>query len=336
MLDDTYRSALGGSGGSGGLGYIYYEDVAADEIADAFNRGIGGHDSFIYYPGAVSSYYVTAAGGGAAGVRVEIEDGASEAIAGGMGTQGIRFGSGTGNSISVERKSIFWGYGSDIGINAEISYFWADHHGYYSNEFLFGNLQFIPALSHWNIDTATIDDGNYTKLNNFENADYHYYCDRTDAEGNLVIEYDKGTVTVDFGGVLVERDNFTLAEWDQYALFIKTYIDKSPEYNSSNDWKVLFRGGSGGTYNSEAFVNEFLTPSPNENGEIEIPIYIYLAGGTPYTSEIYGYITRKSTGGAVNGLSNDQFFFSRNDMVTSGGYYGTAQGLSSPARTALA
>ena len=53
---------------------------------------------------------------------------------------------------------------------------------------------------------------------------------------------------------------------------------------------------------------------------------LYLAGGTPYTSEIYGYTTHRLSW-YLSDLSKDQFFFSRNDMVTSAGHYGTAQGL---------
>ena len=60
---------------------------------------------------------------------------------------------------------------------------------------------------------------------------------------------------------------------------------------------------------------------------------INMNGGTPYTSEIYGYYVRKYTVvglGAYSSYVYDKYYFTRNDMVTSGGSFGTAKGVTNP------
>ena len=309
MLDDTYRSALGGSGGAGGLGLIYYDETLSD-IQGALNRTghNGGRKGPIYYYGngdpSLTTWYVTAAGGGSAGMRY-LEDSKNIALQGSPGSNGVSYSptSSTGaNGIRRgERKFIvywniggegglpfyvdwFLGYKKDENTLAYSSYYWSDHHKRYADEFLFGNLQYIPAFSHW-----------YTGVANDEyQTVYNDAYDGEDGKGVL--------------GTMSEAPNTTT---------IKTYLENYIRYYSSdgNNWNSLFKGGKG-----------------NYNEHLE---EAYLVGGTPYTKEIYGYTITKSTEIGFNVAAMlpiledvyDQYFFSRNDMVTSGGYYGTAQGL---------
>ena len=335
MLDGTYRSALGGSGGSGGLGYIYYNEVAED-ISDAYNRNNigsnGGRKGPTYYYGNgedINTYYVTAGGGGSAGIRRLNDDEINVGQTGNYGDFGRLFAANTptdANGIGRgERKLrhiytfpaivvitdykdsmyiLFVKYKKDENTKAYYSYYWSDHHIQYANEFLFGNLQYIPAFSHW-----------YTGVSNEEYQTV--YTDAYEGEGG------KGTL-----GRMTESPNYTAME-----KYLTNYIN----YNSidGNTWRNLFVGGLGGHFEDDTIIKD-------SEGKLT---YLFLVGGTPYTKEIYGYTISTSTiigrndylgGIPISEDVYDQYFFSRNDMVTSGGYYGTAQGLSSPARTALA
>ena len=107
-----------------------------------------------------------------------------------------------------------------------------------------------------------------------------------------------------------------------YAEYLKKYIYAN--LSDGNSWKEIFYGGNGGVYSNDEIMN--ILDKTDADGNL---INMYLAGGTPYTTEIYGCVKLKSTYvGALFGADvYDKYFFSRNDMVTSGGYYGTAQGL---------
>ncbi len=309
-LDNTKLSALAGSGGTGGLGLIYYNEARSD-IEGAWNNADGRHDGPTYYYGngeSITSYYITAAGGGSAGLRyINGTTNTNTAMKGSYGGNGQAFSSNNSllgtNGISRGEKKLlveevfgipiyvdgswFW-LDKDRNALAYSGYYWSAHHGYYSDEFLFGNLQYIPAFSHW-----------YTGVANDEYQTV--YNDAYDGEGG------KGVL-----GMMTEAPN---------TKTIKTYLENYINYNSSdgNNWDNLFKGGKGG-YNNN------LTED-------------YLVGGTPYTTEIYGYTIMSLTqiglshsgGGIIPkilfGYVYDQYFFSRNDMVTSAGHYGTAQGL---------
>ena len=93
------------------------------------------------------------------------------------------------------------------------------------------------------------------------------------------------------------------------------YINNSHNLSDGNNWKNIFYGGKGGTYASQYI--SILSDDDFAN--------LHLAGGTPYTSEIYGYENQVDF--FITNPVYDKYFFSRNDMVTSGGHYGTAQGL---------
>lgn len=333
MLDGTYRSALGGSGGSGGLGFIYY-NTSADEMQKMFNNGEGGGGAgstdkpeFAPYD-RVKSYYVTAAGGGAASVRYA--DHVFEGTSGEEGklcpssdldySNGIIRGSQRSNMYGeIPILGVQWG-DIDISSRAYHSYFWSTKNGSFSDEFLFGNLQYIPAFSHWYVET------NYHREEKYDPEEYDdIYKIQTIT---VIIDGNAVEFEIDFGGATAMKENAGHdVDIDVYEKFLYSYIymsqnlekydTRASAHYASNSWKKIFYGGIGGNYEG-----------------IELGGRLYLCGGTPYTKEIYGYITSSPSWDLAN-MTKDQFFFSRNDMVTSGGYYGTAQGISSPARTAL-
>ena len=352
MLDGTSRSALGGSGGSGGLGYIYY-NTTSEKIKNAFNGGesVGTNHPWeadrkaLFYPGAedaeeswgapdsVITYYCTAAAGGTAGVRYCVED-KNVAYKGLMGSSGSSYDP-LYDNFSVARGTVrgktreYGGVQNDDSPAAQYSYYWADHHRRFADEFLFGNLQFIPAFSHWNINTS------YALIspdNSWEDGYYYQipsgYSDKYDYTKNG---------GYDFGGVLVDVNKIKESGTgdnppppaqlllNMYKIYLENYIKfNNKTLDDGNTWKSIFYGGRGCYWDDLEKV-------------FEDSAYSYIVGGTSYTREIYGYVKRvRAMAGTHNTPGNIQFFFSRNDMVTSGGYYGTAQGLSSPARTALA
>ena len=302
-LDDTRISALAGSGGTGGLGLIYYSS-SLDGIKNAYNNGEGKNSGAIFYPGASgedftdylmyrkgnwSTWYIQASGGGSAGLRYKANDGISIAQKGTPGNQGKIVSPSLldGNGISRGRGGLI-----DGNTAANYSYYWADNHGVFADEFLFGNLQFIPALSHWYLNSR---DG--MEPTNIPEP----YEDIAEEIGELVPDnyYDLANPNI---GI------------DDYEIYVKNYILASNRLvDYGNSWKEIFYGATGGRY-----VN------------IDIGEHSYLIGGTPYTSEIYGYTFANWSAYMGVNLGNfvaDQYFFSRNDMVTSAGYYGTAQGL---------
>lgn len=324
MLDDTYRSALGGSGGAGGLGLIYY-NTSASEIQKMFNNGEGGgglgskdKPKFAPYD-STFSYYVTAAGGGAASVRYT--DHVFKGASGEGGKLCPSSGLDYSNSIirgtlkgnlygEISFVGIKWG-NTDISSRAYHSYFWSTPNENFSDEFLFGNLQYIPAFSHWYVET------NYHR----EKYDPEEYDDIYKIQTiTVIIDGNAVEFEVDFGGATAMKENAGHdVDTDVYEKFLYSYIymshnlekydTRSSAHYASNSWKKIFYGGIGGNYEG-----------------VELEGHLYLCGGTSYTKEIYGYTTSKGSWDLMN-MSKDQFFFSRNDMVTSGGYYGTAQGL---------
>ena len=306
-IDETQQSALGGSGGAGGLGLIYYDESRTD-IENAFNRTgwMAGRNGPTYYYGngdsTLTTWYVTAAGGGSAGMRY-LEDSKNIAQQGLPGSNGVSYSptsSLRANGINRGKyepwflSTDYVEKGKDENTRAYYGYYWSDHHGAYANEFFFGNLQYIPAFAHWWI--KNIDD--------FEGADIISPSEDYEAEWDY--EGDETT----WGGELWHSITY---EGDKASLLY--YINNSHNLSDGNNWKNIFYGGKGGTYASQYI--SILSDDDFAN--------LHLAGGTPYTSEIYGYENNVDLF-----LANpvyDKYFFSRNDMVTSGGYYGTAQGL---------
>ena len=311
-IDKTQQSALGGSGGAGGLGLIYYSSNL-DGIQSAFNGGEGRHEGAIYFPGASgeeltnyliyrdgkwSAWYLTAAGGGSAGLRYN-----GNAIKGSSGNRGEYYSGFDDRDSTAKYKEIFRGaagglyWQSDDNTYARYSYYWADHHGYFADEFLFGNLQFIPAFSHWNLRKYGGSIGISPDSSSLEILKGYGYDENFEGSGQTI--------------------SFT-----SYAEYLKKYIYAN--LSDGNSWKEIFYGGNGGVYSNDEIMN--ILDKTDADGNL---INMYLAGGTPYTTEIYGCVKLKSTYvGALFGADvYDKYFFSRNDMVTSGGYYGTAQGL---------
>ena len=299
-IDSTSISALGGSGGSGGLGLIYYNEAGA-EIVEAFNDGEGRNSGTTFYPGSSenpTSYYLTAAGGGSAGLRLN-----GVAIKGSNGSPGDYYSGRSGGSANY--TSVFRGTGEswwwdwlnfiipakdDENTNARYSYYWSDNHWYYADEFLFGNLQFIPVFSHWYL----------ARLNGVSPKEIPAgYSEIMNTYGSFVPYGDNAHITI-YG----------------YGFYLSNYIKASDALREldNNSWKEIFYGGKGGTYSNPA-----------------LNAYFNMIGGTPYTREIYGFqvYTPSAVGGAGASVY-DKFFFSRNDMVTSAGQYGTAQGVSAP------
>ena len=305
-LDTTKLSALAGSGGTGGLGLIYYNESRSD-IENAFNRTgwMAGRNGPTYYYGNgenVVTYYITSAGGGSAGLRY-LNGTTNTAIKGSYGDDGKYFSP----TSSLRANGINRGKykpwllsddniekGQDENTRAYYGYYWSDHHGAYANEFFFGNLQYIPAFAHWWI--KNIDD--------FEGADIISPSEDYEAEWDY-----EGTAST-WGGELWHNTTY---EGDRYPLLY--YINNSHNLSDGNNWKEIFYGGKGGTYVSQYI--SILSDDDFAN--------LHLAGGTPYTSEIYGY--ENKVGLFLSNPSYDKYFFSRNDMVTSAGHYGTAQGL---------
>lgn len=325
-IDETQQSALGGSGGSGGLGLIYYDETRED-IEGALRRGgnigVGGGDGPTYYYGNsedITSYYITAAGGGSAGLRYLNGNDVSTVLKGESGGDGVYRADytdgaydrsndvyrGTLTNVLVDVIGILvWQY-TDMSW-ASHSYYWSDHHGNFADEFLFGDLQYIPALSHWYIDSDHFvgDDDSTISIDSIYNE--------------KVVTINGTEYNIDLGGVVAggeysDKD----VDFDTYELFIRSYILMSDQLNyyqvtrgyKSNSWKMIFYGGKGATC-------------------LEVSTDSSLYGGTPYTSEIYGFTTYKFSF-QLGAYAKDQFFFSRNDMVTSAGQYGTAQGVSAP------
>ena len=342
MLDGTYRSALGGSGGSGGLGFIYYS-AKPEEIASALgerNR-VREDEDYVYYDNDSKpsvflptngglSFYCTAGAGGTAGIRLnegseDTEGSVSIKCQGTSGGKGEwykdgQIGYGFADNIETNRGSATdrtypTAPKEDPDIPARYSYYWADNHGVdFGDEFLFGNLQFIPAFSHWNIKSE-------------------FHSDEWIALSQDTLVYDgynwNGDKKSDFGGCLSTGLYTTSAGYsieyitNQVAIYLCNYIraTSAETWKDLNKWNELFKGGLA---SANFDINDF------KDAEGIKPYY--LVGGTPYTKEIYGYYILSD---GLDIAKYNQYYFSRNDMVTSGGYYGTAQGLSSPARTAL-
>ena len=286
-IDGTQISALAGNGGTGGLGLIYIGGVSDDNVYDAFHRDRGSLGPT--YPNEyATSWYITAAGGGAAGRRDNYQDAGGRRHVGETGESGMAgYEIGTKGSSSFERGSFTHGevneYSYIYTSQAKSSYYFADHHGDYPNEFLFGNLQYIPAFSHWYITPASYGHDNV----------------------NIIVRPPDGYNDDRYGGVLLGRENSTyddvstLTGYFNYFLADKTSI-----------WKDIYYGGAGG----------YFTTSINPNG-----VYPEMYGGTPYTKEILGYVLFEDEIASYSGYG--QYFFTRNDMVTSGGSFGMAQGV---------
>lgn len=286
-------NAFGGSGGTGGLGVIYYSESSSD-IADAFNRSSGRNGPTFYYGnGEINSndsWYCTAAGGGAAGGSSSGEDGKNGKYYSGMndndtGVNGIDRGK---YQINYNILGLDLLPETDNNTLAYFGYYWSDHHGGFADEFLFGNLQYIPGFSHWYITGSSEDliEIVVTPPNNY-----------IDEEGNAIV----------IGGA-----NWSLTSQIGYETYLYSYIQNSKDLPDGNSWKAIFYGGAGGSVTG---------------GDIN------MNGGTPYTSEIYGYYVRKYTViglGAYSSYVYDKYYFTRNDMVTSGGSFGTAQGVTNP------
>lgn len=305
-IDETQQSALAGSGGTGGLGLIYYNESRSD-IENAFNRTgwMAGRNGPTYYYGNgenVVTYYITSAGGGSAGLRY-LNGTTNTAVKGSYGHDGKYFSPTSSLSANGINRGKYKPWllsddniekGQDENTRAYYGYYWSDHHGAYANEFFFGNLQYIPAFAHWWI--KNIDD--------FEGADIISPSEDYEAEWDY-----EGTEST-WGGELWHNTTY---EGDRYPLLY--YINNSHNLSDGNNWKEIFYGGKGGTYVSQYI--SILSDDDFAN--------LHLAGGTPYTSEIYGY--ENKVGLFFANPSYDKYFFSRNDMVTSAGHYGTAQGL---------
>ena len=286
-IDGTQISAFAGNGGTGGLGLIYIGGVSDDNVYDAFHRDRGSLGPT--YPNEyATSWYITAAGGGAAGRRDNYQDAGGRRHVGETGESGMAgYEIGTKGSSSFERGSFTHGevneYSYIYTSQAKSSYYFADHHGDYPNEFLFGNLQYIPAFSHWYITPASYGHDNV----------------------NIIVRPPDGYNDDRYGGVLLGRENSTyddvstLTGYFNYFLADKTSI-----------WKDIYYGGAGG----------YFTISINPNG-----VYPEMYGGTPYTKEILGYVLFEDEIASYSGYG--QYFFTRNDMVTSGGSFGMAQGV---------
>ena len=276
-------NAFGGSGGTGGLGVIVYNNVTYDQINGAFSdNGNFGNDEYIYYYNsgsfkAYSTFYVTAAGGGAAGKRSS--DGDSK-YKGGSGSCGILYyPEGDANGIFRGVKDNYFA-SDDNNTLAYHGYYWADHHKMFGNEFLFGNLQFIPVFSHWYISSDR------------ENSPEGYDIPDGDPDNDIV------------GGA----EFYPISSEDTYRIVLERYIKLSERLPDGNSWKAIFYGGAGGSVTGG---------DTNTNG------------GTPYTSEIYGYYVESFNIAVIDSMY-DQYYFTRNDMVTSGGSFGTAQDVTNP------
>ncbi len=178
---NNLASALAGSGGTGGLGLVYYQRYYNEDYDTSIPGGdeydhyqvenairqslteINFNDGYRYYQGFEfpttnnigsgkdglkdyykQHFYITAAGGGAAGGILE-----NQIRAGGNGGDGALFRG---------YDAIYRGPGVDITYGA-YGYLWIDNHVLIGNEVLWGGLQLIPAFSYNDADTGTYEGG---------------------------------------------------------------------------------------------------------------------------------------------------------------------------------
>ena len=307
-------NAFGGSGGTGGLGVIYYNatyeffyETRPAIYSDAIvGRGV---PSYYYNNGEnVSTFYITAAGGGSAGIRIGDGSESGKKCKGDNGKNGITY------RPDSQESGVFRGSDDDT-TRAYYGYVWIDHHHYNPDEYLFGNLQFIPVFSDWTFPNASNENENASIFgvrndlrSNWDNPynNPEYYRSRLENYIQDWYKYFDDKVTELEEAI---KNGTAGAAVGIYKDLLNQY--KATCYDEFN-WSKLFYGGAGGRYSDDVAVTD-----------------LSLYGGTPYTSEIYGYLDFNAGFWVWEGFCN-KYFFTRNDMVTSGGSFGTAKDVTNP------